>query len=740
MALAQRAMRPTGGGGGPSGAQMALAQFVNDQSTATKKMMTNFQKMQEAQAMENAQQSQQSAVQLTEAVNQIVRRQKEGELREEAHEERGAEREYGEELTLWQKRLMEDSSSLEAQRLERLNQQTTAVMNFVKDQENERDRHESLINALEIHGQALFDKMDPATGQNFWEAGTAGVERYEQLQKYINGARSFREDNFRAGYTQAAIRLLNETKSNILAGKPYMDLTNLMVDPDLKELIPIEGMPEPNPEDVASLTDEDLMALETNGGYIPGGLIGRDPDDPELQKFRNYNTLGLEAAADLVLDEQRLAIMHSRRDQAKYGIIRLKEFKKTAEWLQPLREHEMESYRALQIKGSEATMQGMNNVMNKLALDPRGFWGGDQTILRAIPGETTAMREGAPPEEVLTDTILEECLKSVLGPNEQEFFMKMYSNLSKSGPDRIVLDTQPEWYLGVELLNGLRVVGQNLNSMATAPGKEGGISVTAQMAKDLMAGGRRGPFGNLVSALTKGTEETDILGRYTASTEKRVENGLKRILGQVGSKITKLKYMMNNQSIIKYVRAKSEWLGQYGDAWAYTILSNNEADLITPRGLSAEAVSKFEAEVATEPMPEEGLETFEQEVELRMTPLRATFELGMLYPNRSDITPSLAAGGWTDHLPNAKTIRGANLPDLTKDFDQIQGEIRAVIRQRHSGAEAAMNEQEQEGQKAPAGQPAQSPQEGPGNFTVPGPEYKPVRQQGAQPAGRGLRG
>jgi hypothetical protein len=693
---------------------MALAQFVNDQNAASQKMMANFQQLQEAQAAENAQQAQATAMQLTEGVNQIVRRQKEGELREEALGERAAEREYSEESILWQKKLKEDSLSHQAQMLERLNQQTQAVSNFVKDWETKRDKHQNMIDAIETRVEDLRNTVDPKTGQNYWEAAPGGVERYEQLQRYINGARAFREDNFRAGYTQAALRLLNETRSNILAGKDYMDLTNLMVDPNLEEMMPIQGMEEPDDDDVANLTDEDILSLEVNGGYIPGGLIGRDPDDPELKRFKNFNMLGFEAASDMIFDEQNLALMRSHQDQDKYKIIRMKEVKKTAEWLQPLREHEVESYRGLQARGLEATMQGMENVTDKIAQDPVGFWGGKGLQFRAVLGKRE--QRGAPTTGALADAILEETLKSVLGP-KSEFFMDLLAGLNKPGAERKILDTPAEWYTGVELLNGLRVVHQNLNSLATAPG-ETGTPMLAQAAKNLVAGGARGPLASLVTALAP-KAEAGITGRYTPATEMAVQDGLKRMIGEVRSKIVGLKSMMTNQPIFKGVRAKSEWVGQYGDALAFSYMSNKEPDLITPRGLTPTELAQMEAQVTAEGAPEGmGIEEFERQVELGLTPLAATAQLGMMFSNRSDLIPSMIAGGYTDHLPNAGSIMNANLVDLQADFGQQMDEIRAVLRQRTGEADREMGQQEQEG----------------GEEQDPKPEHRP------QPTGRGVPG
>ncbi|KKL03714.1 hypothetical protein LCGC14_2623350, partial [marine sediment metagenome] len=318
-----------GGGGSASLAQAAIGDFINDQNMAQKKMMDNFGKLQEAQAMEASQ----NAAQMTQAMNQVVAREDERVSREESRKEKLGDREYREKYQEWTTKLQEQMAKDFGITQSRVASQMAAGRDFITRMDQNRTEFGDRIRATRMKLQ------DPAALE-YWINTPGGMDRFQKMSRALRAAEYFHEQDHQSDYTSQVAQEMGKVQEKILAGEQHVDLTGLYGTKPKSLMADVAG-PLQTTDD---WTDGEVEELYDSGGYPPGGVFGRDPDDPSIQKYKNFNPIDYMTQMQLIEDEQFFALVQHKKFQDDYLAMKMETFRDRKEVLSQFQAFKTKDY------------------------------------------------------------------------------------------------------------------------------------------------------------------------------------------------------------------------------------------------------------------------------------------------------------------------------------------------------------------------------------------------------------
>jgi hypothetical protein len=449
----RQSTRGRGGGGGVGLASGAVSDFIKDQNMAQRKMMQNFSKIQEMQAMEASQ----NAAQMTQAMNRVVATEDEKKVREESLKEKTGDREYQEKYAKWttefQANAVKDMQATQT----RVNSQMASARNFIQRMDANRVEFGDRIRGM----RAML--MDPDRIDR-WMNIPGGSERLEEAHNKLRQAEVFHEQDHQSPYTAEAAQIMTQVEEDVRAGRPHTDLTKLL------------GV---KPKELMSFSAEEQEELFHSGGYPPGGLYGRDPGDSSIKKYDNFNPVDYMSNMWMMEDEQFFATFTHKKFQQEYVVMKMEGIKEMREELTKLQEFSTKDYDRLADTVVEGAYYGAAQFANDISegrISPGNLSG--SLVLKsgefASPDVSNAM----------ATKLLESVFTSISGPGSEAILSDLNSLLEGEG-EKGLLDVDVEMYKAFNMRNILRHLGERLEDMMKAPDTKGMDPMSMRIAKNI---------------------------------------------------------------------------------------------------------------------------------------------------------------------------------------------------------------------------------------------------------------
>ena len=700
----RQSTRGRGGGGNANLASGAVSDFIRDQNMAQKKMMQNFSKLQEMQAMEASQ----NAAQMTQAMNKVVATEDEKTAREESLKEKTGDRAYQEKYAKWttefQANAVKDIQATQT----RVNSQMASARNFIQRMDANRVQFGDRIRGM----RAML--MDPDRIDR-WMNIPGGSERLEEAHQKLRQAEVFHEQDHQSPYTAEAAQIMTQVEEDIRAGRPHTDLTKLL------------GV---KPKALMSFSAEEQEELFHSGGYPPGGLYGRDPNDSSIRKYENFNPVDYVSNMWMMEDEQFFATFTHKKFQQEYVVMKLEGIKEMREELTKLQEFSTKDYDRL----AETVVEGSYYGVAQFA--------DDISTGRISPGNLSGslvLKSGefAAPDipNAMATKLLESVFTSISGPGSETILSDLNSLLEGEGPKGL-LDVDVEIFKAFNMRNILRHLDERLEDMMKAPDEKGTSPMSMRIAKNIIAMPESNQKTQLLRSLVMvpGDIERGRLlepivtqrgtGRPSATLLGQVHRGVNRMFRLAKQKANDLIGLIEVQPIMRGHVMKGGSSLRYMDALVGSIMSGEEGPP-PDEAMRQKAIKGATAEQklqALEDIGEGAPDEFNIEVEtlkeaIMLSPFQA---MGKLYSGLATHSEFLAAiySGDYDLVPiEMPPVSAANLGEAQLALDNHIG---ASKRRRGKVTAERMRRREEHEKKTKAKTNGSSPGETKGGGAPPG--------------------
>lgn len=678
--------RGGGGGGSPDLARLAIANFITDQNTAQQKMMKNFTQLQEQQAQAARQDSQQQ----TAAMNRVAGQADEKKAREDALAEKYKDRTHAEEYQEWTARFNQQAKQDFAVTQARLGEQMAAGRNFLTRMDvNRRDFGDK------IKAQRAY-LLDPGN-QEYWLNTPGGMDRLETMQRRLRAADAFHESDFQSKYTSQVSRLMSEVHEQIQSGESHADLAALY---DVKPSSLSQELDAPDNDD-GNWTEDELRELHHSGGYPPGGLFGRDPDDPALAKYKSFNPVDYASGMQLLQDEQAFATLTHAKYQDDYLVAMMQGIADRSEVHAKIRKNDQSDFNLIADTAEAAVYAGTVAVVQDLhsgKLSPDTIH--SQLLLKSGGFADPNMRSA------LALKVVESTFESVAGPGGDGLLKKLDQILDGTG-DEGLWDTEVELGLAFAVRNRLLHVRQQLKSVMTIPtdaaGKEtGSPSLSTAMGESILKRPDSPEQRNFLRALAMqpGDEARGELleplkrpyGRdLDVASGHRIHRGVDRMFGEAIQKVNHLLDIVESQPAMKGYNAEVGDVARRQDAYVASYLSDKPGESLSPRGPD-ETQSEFQIRASEFRMEALGNTTEEQKrstfgeapqefdverdklkMAVKLSPLQAYLQLVGDHTDKPELLAALISGDYDNATPEFPTLKGATRPQMEQALKNYAG-------------------------------------------------------------------
>ncbi len=672
--------RGGGGGGSPDLARVAITNFITDQNKAQQKMMSNFSQLQASQAQAAREDSQQQ----TASMNKVAAQADEKKIRQEALTEKYKDRTHAEEYAEWTNRFNEQAKQDSRVTQARLGEQMAAGQDFLTRMDNDRA---SFGDEIKAHRAYL---LDPGN-QEYWLNTPGGLDRLETMQRKLRAADAFHESNFQSKYTSQVSRLMAEVNEQIESGESHADLTTLY---DVTPSSLSRELDAPDHDD-GDWTDAEIRELQHSGGYPPGGLFGRDPDDPALKKYRSFNPIDFRSGMQLLQDEQAFASIGHAKYQDDYIVAMMQGIADRGEVHGKIRKNDESDYNFIGDTAEQAVYAGTVAVVQDLhsgKLSPDTLHAG--LILNAGSFAEPDMRSA------LAGTILESTFMSVAGPGGDGLLKKLNQVLDGTG-DEGLWDTEVELGLTFAVRNRLLHVRQQLKSMMTMPTDQAGkavagaVSLSTAMGQSILQRPDSPEQRNLLRSLAMlpGDEQRGSLlepikrpfgSALDVASEHRIHKGVDRMFGLVIQKVNHLLDIVESQPAMKGYNAEVGDLARRQDAYVASYFSDKPGE-----GPGSTEDSGEQAELRMEALgnitddqrrsafgeaPKDfDVERDKMKMAVKLSPLQAYLQLVGDYTDKPELLAALISGDYDNAAPEFPTLRGATKPQMMQALKNYTG-------------------------------------------------------------------
>ncbi len=727
--------RGSGGGGGMSGPQMAqqmIASFAQDQSRAMSKFVQSASQVQEAQQRQAAMQ----AGQVTSAMNQIIQRQDEKQLREEGRAERVEEREFQQKNQEWILKLTEQMKQDQEVLLRRAVEQRQGGKALIDswtsklaDDKNANMLRRSWIRDWDARG--IWDMMGPK-----------GMEYMRTAHEMQRASESSYENRYHAPFAQEVNALMAEAVEEIYNRNDHTDITALGLDDVVKRLDirRLDDQLPPTPTDPVF-----AQALRENGGYPAEGMRNANPDNPN---YDHINMLDPRTAMKITEDEMRMSLIATDKGRQDYVAL-------MADTELKMREH-------------LGRTQKFADRDFKMVAD-----GMPRSIARGLDDWTYEITRD--PNQDMVGLLVDKILGSSLGLHSDKLIeaSKEWEKLE----DKVV-DTEAEYGVAIRVMNSLRAAKEFLvPTTETQPGEDAikpdaikpdAIKpIVSHVADQLMkpgyfvgfTGNERTPesyvvaklladdqrgssmrqigavmgrqqavvmdVSNLINAVTLGFAGTNVeldRGDYTASTRVALHEAIRHsLIGKLSYKLDEKLGLMEEQPYHQAVTQLRASNTRLMDVYAEMIDSVGEGAARPTLDMAVKAETEGWDEDRWAEERAKGPEYFQ----MIMGPAEAMARLVSQHPSSITVTANFLAGN------NDSTVYMDNDPQLMEVLKGLDVRVPQRVQEAtRKQRERTMMEQGQNGSAQP-----QQPQQG---GTAPGPpQPSPVsanqQQGGFQP-------
>ncbi len=656
----RQSTRGRGGGGNANLASGAVSDFIRDQNQAQKKMMQNFSKLQEVQAMEASQ----NANQMTQAMNKVVATEDEKTAREESLKEKMGDRAYQEKYAKWttefQANAVKDMQATQT----RVSSQMASARNFIQRMNANRVQFGDRIQGM----RAML--MDPDRIDR-WMSIPGGSERLEEAHAKLRAAEVFHEQDHQSPYTAEAAQIMTQVEEDIRAGRPHTDLTKLL------------GV---KPKELMSFSAEEQEELFHSGGYPPGGLYGRDPDDPSIKKYENFNPVDYVSNMWMMEDEQFFAAFTHKKFQQEYVTMKMEGIKEMREELTNLQEFSTKDYNRLAETVVESSYYGVAQFADDIStgrISPGNLSG--SLVLKSGEFASPDVRNA------MSTKLLESVFTSIAGPGSETILSDLNSLLEGEG-EKGLLDVDVEMYKAFNMKNILRHLDERLEEMMKAPDKKGTAPMSMRIAKNIQAMPESDQKDQLIRSLVQvpGDIERGRLlekiytqkgtGRWSPTLLGQVHRGVNRMFRLSKQKANDLIGLIDAQPIMQGYTMKQGASLRYVDALVGSYMSGQEGSE-PEESLQQEAMKGATAEQqlqALEDVGEGAPDEFNIEVEtlkeaVMLSPFQAAGKLYSGLVTHSEFLAAIYSGDY-DLVPlEMPPVSAANLGEAQLALDNYMG-------------------------------------------------------------------
>jgi hypothetical protein len=671
-------------------ANVAIGNFINDQNTAQKKMMDNFTKLSEAQAQESSM----NAAQMTQSMNQVVAREDEKLAREESMQEKMKDREYQERYHEWTANLQKDMAKDFAVTQARVASQMNAGRDFIQRMNTNRVEFGDRIRGMRqmLHDPSMIEQ---------WTNVPGGMDRLREMNRQLRLAEMFHEQDHQSDITGQVAQDMAKVQEQVLAGDPHADLTKLLGE---------------SPRDVMSgkdWSDEEVEELYHTGGYPPGGLYGRDPDDPALQKYRGFNPVEYMSNMAFMEDEQFFALVKHKKFRDDYLAMRLESFKDLKEEHDKITEFSTKDYDRLAPTAVEGAYYGAAGFIDEISTG------------RISPGSLTSslvLKSGEfGSQDVMHNMatkLLESVYVSIAGPGSEASLKDIDALLNGEG-DKGVLDTDVELYKGFNMRNVLRHIDDQLMAMTVAP--EGGTPLSMKLAKTIFEMPNSPGKTELLRALAQvpgDVQRGKLLqpvvtkfGSITPKSQAQMHDGINRMFRLTKQKAMDLRDLIEDQPTMKTYQMKGGFASRYIDGAVASYMSDKPGEGELPfdarsRAISASTQGAYGEFLGQEDRAPE--EEFDLEVEtlkeaIKLSPFQAAGELMAGVASHPEFLAALYSGDYDLAPVTMPPVTVSNLGESQAALENYmgvskrrRGKVEAEMRRRRE-ARSKKTEQPEEG-------------------------------------------
>lgn len=266
------------GGGGSNSSAQAFQAFMQSMTQGTSKLMRAMQEQEIRNTQMQQQAAQQMGSQVTDVLSNMASAGQRGEEERMKRENKQGDREYAEELTLWQQDLQKDAQLWAAQLGERVKEQDERRLAYVK-------QHERGIEDADQTRKALRSYLVTGVDNGVFE-GPGGIEKLIMIQNMVDMSDTVYEGAVSAPFLTKGIQLRNERVEELYqqeAAAQGIELT-----PRRPELA---LWPEPVQRvegDLPVLSAGEQRDWKRGAGYPKVGISNMDPDDPMSRHINPY--------------------------------------------------------------------------------------------------------------------------------------------------------------------------------------------------------------------------------------------------------------------------------------------------------------------------------------------------------------------------------------------------------------------------------------------------------------------
>jgi hypothetical protein len=444
---------------------------------------------------------------------------------------------------------------------------------------------ESFGNRITAMRQVLHD---PETIEA-WTNTPGGLDRLHEMSNQLRLAQLFHEQDHHSPYTAEVAQMMSDVQEQIMSGQAHTDLTSLLgVRP--RELL-LKGLKSPSTG--GKWTAQEAEELVHTGGYVPGGLYGRGPDDPAIQKYSNFNPVDYLSNMWMLEDEQFFSMVHHKKFQDEYLAMRMESMKDLGDALEPLEEFSNQDYDRMAPIAVDATYSAAAGFADQLArgtLDPTNL----HKSLVLKDGDFA----GQDIHEAMATKLMEDMFLAV-GGRGSDVRLSNLNDLLRGEGENGIWDVDLELYKAFNARNILRHVDDQMLAMTQAPGEEGD-PISLAIAKEIFD-------------MPEGREKTQLLRAFTMSPGDvqrgyrlvgtkyragklapdmlgRIHEGVNRLFRRGKQKAQDLMNLIEMQPAFKGYVTQQGALGRYRDALVASWMSDKPGADATTRMEQEQAI------------------------------------------------------------------------------------------------------------------------------------------------------
>jgi hypothetical protein len=565
--------------------------------------------------------------------------------------------------------------------------------------------------------RAMRMKLHDPNALEYWVNTPGGVDRLQKMTRSLRAAEYFHEQDHQSDYTSQVAQEMGNVQEKILAGERHVDLTGLYGAKPGNLMADVAGPPQTTDD----WTDQEVEELYDSGGYPPGGVFGRDPDDPAIQKYKNFNPIDYHTQMLLLEDEQFFALVHHKKFQDDWRAMRMESFQDRNEARKKIQEFKTKDYDRMAETAVESIYYGVTGFVDELGsgkLTP-------QSLSQSLVLKSGEM--GVPTyRDAMASKLLESVLLSIGGPGSEDK-LKTLDGLARGEGEGGILDTQIELYKGFHIRNMLRHVDDQLMSMTVAP--KDGEAMSFKLAKQIFDMPPTPGKGALIASLVADpsgkwkVKQSRLTGSLNPEVLGQIHRGVDRLFRSAKQRAGQYRDILEAQPALQTYQMEGGHIVRYVDAIVASQMSS-EGEPPSLAQARRQQQQEFEgaADMGGEPPREFDIEEETLQETIGLSPLQAGAQLWAGFAHHPEFLAALFSGDYENVPVVTDPVTETDLEDMMGMYKRNRERVKAEMRRRRE----AYNK------KNPRpGEEQEQKQEGP----PPGPEERQIQPSPVGPRG-----